>query len=579
MSYNDTNSRSNRASNPDSSKRKNYSKPTGSWTNKGKATGAKRKKAIAFGAWEPVLGGDSSRRRPSGDRSRTNNRSKSNDGSWGGDQSVFEKHAPAREERAPRSNRFNDRSERDNRPARQDRDERRSFSRADRPARNERDDRRSNDRDERRSDDRGEHRDERGARRERGGTGGGRDGGRRNDRGDRNERSFRDRSSGGGRSRGRGKGKKKGKGIDYDLSQLNHVGRPVAEVKYNPVSKFEDWPIHPQLKQALAKAGFEFPTEIQEKSFPLIAAMKDVVGIANTGTGKTGAFLLPIIDALLEGQSFQTLVVVPTRELALQVEQEFKRFTKGMKLYNACFIGGTSISKDMRTLRRRQDIIVGTPGRLVDLCKRRALQLRSYSTLILDEYDRMLDMGFKDDLDFLINQMGDRDQTLLFSATVQEAQKRTIQEMMHNPTTVQVSSGKSTAEHIDQELLEVRNEDEKMDQLMEILEMDEVEKVLIFERTKRRCDKLGKILRREGQKVDEIHGDKTQNYRQRALEAFKNGKVDILVATDVAARGLDIKDVTHVINFHPPQDYETYIHRIGRTGRAGKTGKAYTFSR
>ena len=359
--------------------------------------------------------------------------------------------------------------------------------------------------------------------------------------------------------------------------QLEHIGVPLEEVKYDAPRSFEEMPIHPRLKQNIADLGYENPTEIQDKTFETVANIEDVIGIANTGTGKTGAFLIPIIHNLLvDDDIFQTLVVLPTRELAEQVEQEFRKLAKGLDLYTICCIGGTPVYKDINKLRRFQHIVVGTPGRLVDLVKQGKLNLESFSIMVIDEFDRLLDMGFKEDVFFLAEQMNERDQTLLFSATIEPNQEKLIEELMDDPVELKVSSGTTTAEHITQEIVRCSKK-EKFDKLKEMLEQEKFEKVLVFAETKRTVSDIAYKLKKAKIKVDEIHGDKTQAFRKKALAKFKAGKVDVLVATDVAARGLDISDVTQVINFEIPRTYDSYIHRIGRTGRAGKMGHAYTF--
>ncbi|MGI9525496.1 MAG: DEAD/DEAH box helicase [Weeksellaceae bacterium] len=381
-------------------------------------------------------------------------------------------------------------------------------------------------------------------------------------------------SGGGGRGRGRGNGRKF---IQPSADRFIHTGVPLIEVKYDAPTKFSEFPLHEDLMKNIEKLGWEYPTEIQDKTFHQITELKDILGVANTGTGKTGAFLLPIINSMLFAEEdFSALVMVPTRELAEQVEAEFRMFTKGLKLYANCFIGGTSVNQDIQRLRKPFHFVIGTPGRLVDLTKRGALKPEHFSVLILDEFDRMLDMGFSQDVNFLTDKMNDRDQTLLFSATLDRKQESLINNILNEPIRVEVSKGNATAEHIDQDVV-YTTRDNKFDTLLEMIQGDKFEKVIIFAETKRRVSDLTQQLRQNRMKVDEIHGDKTQNYRKNALNSFRRGKVDILVATDVAARGLDISDVTHVINYEIPFDYETYIHRIGRTGRAGKKGQAYTF--
>lgn len=383
-------------------------------------------------------------------------------------------------------------------------------------------------------------------------------------------------SSNRGRNRGRGR-KGKPKRLNLPPESFMHKGIPLVEVKYDAPTPYSEFPLHEDLLKNILKLGWEKPTEVQDKAFMPISELKDVLAIANTGTGKTGAFLIPLINAMLLAEDdFSALVMVPTRELALQVESEFRLLTKALQLFGTSFIGGTSVDRDIRKLQKPFHFVIGTPGRLVDLTKRKALQLDHFSVLILDEFDRMLDMGFSADVNFMTSRMANRDQTLLFSATLDKKQQDLIDEILNNPVEVKITDGTSTAEHIDQDVV-FATKDSKFDVLLSMLQKDNFEKVLIFAETKRRVSGLAKQLKKSRLKVDEIHGDKSQNYRKHALNNFKKGKVKVLVATDVAARGLDISDVTHVINYEVPTDYETYIHRIGRTGRAGKKGKAFTF--
>ena len=396
--------------------------------------------------------------------------------------------------------------------------------------------------------------------------------------GNRNFGSGNDRPKSNQRNRGRSsRGKSKIKRLNLPAEKFMHKGVPLQEVAYDAPLTYSEFPLHPDLKENIAKLGWDKPTEVQDKTFLPISDLKDVLAIANTGTGKTASFLIPLINAMLLAEDdFSALVMTPTRELALQVESEFRLLTKGMRLFAASFIGGTKVDRDVQKLQKPFHFIIGTPGRLVDLNKRKALKLEHFSVLILDEFDRMLDMGFSKDVNFITSQMDSRDQTLLFSATLDKNQQELIDSILKDPVTVKVTDGNSTAEHIDQDVV-FSSRDGKFDVLLDMLNKDDFEKVLIFAETKRTVAGLAKQLKRSKMKVDEIHGDKSQNYRKNALNDFKRGKVNVLVATDVAARGLDISDVSHVINYEMPQDYETYIHRIGRTGRAGKKGKAYTF--
>lgn len=351
-----------------------------------------------------------------------------------------------------------------------------------------------------------------------------------------------------------------------------------AEVEeYVAPIAFAEMDLHENLKNAIQEKGFTTPTEIQMKTIEAGIEGRDIIGIANTGTGKTGAFLIPIIHRLLtEEKRFQTLIVLPTRELALQVEEEFKSLTKGIKLSASTFIGGTNVNKDLQKLKRHNDFIIGTPGRLIDMMDQKALRLHKFPVLVLDEFDRMLDMGFVRDIQKILGAMQNRKQTLLYSATIEKGQEKLINEIVHDPVHASVSSGTSTAELVDQDVIKVDGRD-KYKLLTDLIAGEDFEKVLVFAETKRTVDRLNSKLRRSGFKSDTIHGNKSQNYRVKALDKFKKGKINVLVATDVAARGIDISDISHVINYQEPTTLDSYIHRIGRTGRAGKKGYAFTF--
>jgi len=350
------------------------------------------------------------------------------------------------------------------------------------------------------------------------------------------------------------------------------------EIVYTPSRSFNQMPINEKIKTNLIKKGFVEPTQIQDKTLEYLISGRNLMGIANTGTGKTAAFLIPIIERLLQNSKpFTSLVVVPTRELALQIKEEFISLTKGMGLYAACFIGGTNLGRDIDQLKRRNHIFIGTPGRLLDLSQRRALRLQEISVLVLDEFDRMLDMGFIDDIQKMVHLMHNRRQTMLFSASVDKMQGSIINQMVQNPVEVKVSSGNSTSDQVEQDIIKVPRGSDKFEMLRNLMDDEQFQKVLIFAETKRLVDRVNKKLNQSGIRSDHIHGDKTQNYRIKALEKFKRGNVQVLVATDVAARGIDVSNVTHVINYQLPMSFNSYLHRIGRTGRANNIGKALTF--
>jgi len=370
---------------------------------------------------------------------------------------------------------------------------------------------------------------------------------------------------------------KKAKELNPNL--LIQRAQQVVEVEAKIETRFDEMNIHPAILGNLRNMGFVNPTEIQIKTYDQLVEGQNLIGIANTGTGKTGAFLIPIIQRLLkqENERFLSMVIVPTRELALQVYDEFKKLTQGMKFNAACFIGGTNIEKDLRVLKNPYDIVIATPGRLIDLKDRGGIKLIKFEVLILDEFDKMLDMGFVKDVRHIVDLMRHRKQTLLFSATKDPKQAQIIDEIVTDPLLVQVSSGQTSSANVDQDIIRVGANEDKFNLLLGMLRKEEFSKVIIFSELKHGATRLARKLNSCGIKSDCIHGDKTQNYRVNALDKFKTGEIKVLVATDVAARGIDVNDISHVINYQLPKDYETYIHRVGRTGRAGKTGVALTF--
>ena len=370
--------------------------------------------------------------------------------------------------------------------------------------------------------------------------------------------------------------KKKESTLDAKL--LVKKAQPSGQAGFRSETPFTKLNLQPTLLKNLKDKGYESMTNIQEQSiFPLMEG-RDLLGISNTGSGKTGAFLIPIIEhSKADQQQFTALIVTPTRELALQIEEEFKTLSKGMNLYSATFIGGTNINSDFKSLNRKLHVIVGTPGRLLDLYDRKLLKLNQVNTLVLDEFDRMLDMGFIHDVKKLVNAMTKRSQTMLFSATLEPSQKSLIDGLLDNPVVVKINSGGSTSENVEQETIRVPEGRDKFEMLAGLFKDKSMDRVIIFTETKRLADRLSKKLNETGIKSGLIHGNKSQNFRNKTIEEFKNGTTRVLVATDVAARGIDVADVTHVINYQLPMSMDSYIHRIGRTGRAGKTGRAITF--
>lgn len=342
-----------------------------------------------------------------------------------------------------------------------------------------------------------------------------------------------------------------------------------------PEHKFSEFEIDSRLKINILSKGYDLPTPIQDKIIPHILHGLDVVGIANTGTGKTGAFLIPLIQKVLTNKKEKILIIVPTRELAMQIDQEFRSFSRNLKMFSVCCVGGAPIGRQISELRYYNNFIIGTPGRLKDLIERKKINLLEFNTVVLDEADRMLDMGFINDMKFVMSRMPEKRHTLFFSATISKEIERLIKDFLREPISISVKTG-DTAKNVDQDIVKISNGN-KIDTLHNLLKGVEFSKVLIFGRTKFGVEKLSKILIERGFKAESIHGDKNLNRRRKALDLFKNNRVQILVATDVAARGLDIPNVSHVINYDLPAVYDDYIHRIGRTGRGNKKGKALTF--
>ena len=352
------------------------------------------------------------------------------------------------------------------------------------------------------------------------------------------------------------------------------------EKPYVSKHTFSDFPFNSQLHKNIARAGFIHPRPIQDQSIPSVLEGKDVFGMANTGTGKTAAFLLPLIEkvAKTKGQNKKEMVLImaPTRELAMQIESDFRTLAFGFGMFSVSLVGGLPIMKQIREIKMGVSFVIGTPGRIQDLLDRKVLDLSNCRSVVLDEADRMLDMGFRDDMVSIIGKTAKERQTLFFSATLSPEIKKLTTQFLKDPVFISVISGE-TAKNIEQDVIRTRTKEEKLEKLHEVLAKDGSDKVLIFREMKHSVDTLAKELAQRGFKVGGIHGDKRSRERIRILDSFKQDKINILIATDVAARGLDIPDVTHVINYDVPQTYDTYVHRIGRTGRSGKAGTALTF--
>lgn len=388
--------------------------------------------------------------------------------------------------------------------------------------------------------------------------------------------------SGGYQSRGNNsyRGGFGGRTIKY-FSDVNVFVKKASEVatselEISAIQSFDQLDISNPLKENLKTKDFITPTPIQSQSIPSILKGRDLIGLAQTGTGKTGAFLIPIIDKIFKTRDQKALIIVPTRELALQIQDELRSFANGMKIYSALLIGGASIGRQIHEVRRNPHVLIATPGRLKDLVKRDLVHLDEFKMIVLDEVDLMVDIGFIQDIKFFISQLPKIRQSLFFSATISPKIKEVLTAFVKDPVTVSIRK-QPGIEHVDQDVVKIISQDKKLDQLHDLLIKDGFDKVLVFGRTKHGVEKLNNELEFRGFKVGAIHGNKSQGHRQRVIRAFKSSEIKILLATDVASRGLDIPDVSHVINYDLPETYEDYIHRIGRTGRAGKIGTALTF--
>lgn len=343
------------------------------------------------------------------------------------------------------------------------------------------------------------------------------------------------------------------------------------------MTNFSELNISKSTQDSLKRMGFEEATPIQEGTITFAMEGRDIIGQAQTGTGKTAAFGIPIIEKIdTSNPAVQALIVAPTRELAIQVSEEIYKIGYGKRARILSVYGGQEIGRQIRALRNNPQIVVGTPGRILDHINRKTLKLDGVQTIVLDEADEMLNMGFIDDINTIMSAVPEERQTLLFSATMPGPIRKIAETFMKNPEVVKIKSKEMTVENIDQYFVKAQ-EREKFDILSRLLNVHQPELAIVFGRTKRRVDELSHALNIRGYLAEGIHGDLTQAKRMSVLRQFKENKIDVLVATDVAARGLDISGVTHVYNFDIPQDPESYVHRIGRTGRAGKSGMAVTF--
>jgi len=344
---------------------------------------------------------------------------------------------------------------------------------------------------------------------------------------------------------------------------------------YSARYQFADFNLVPNLETNITNKGYSELTPVQDQAIKPILEGRDLIGLANTGTGKTAAFLIPLIDKIYKNRSQRALIITPTRELAGQINEELHTLSRGMNIYSSLVIGGANIHRQIGDIRRLPNVVIGTPGRLKDLIERKVLHLADFRNFVLDEVDHMVDIGFIHDVRYFISLLPKERQSLFFSATIPPNVHGVLQDFVTNPVTISVKE-QNIPENIDQDVVKV-NGGNKVDKLHDLLNQEGFDKVLIFGRTKHGIEKLDRLLTTRGFKVGSIHGNRRQSQRQRILKSFKTDEISILLATDVASRGLDIDNVSHVINYDLPQTYDDYVHRIGRTGRLNKRGAALTF--
>jgi ATP-dependent RNA helicase RhlE len=361
-----------------------------------------------------------------------------------------------------------------------------------------------------------------------------------------------------------------------DPAKFVKAANPVLADEYIPKHNFIDFAISQGLKDNLTAKGYRIPSPIQDQTIPAALEGKDIIGIASTGTGKTAAFAVPILQKLTADPRSAALIIAPTRELAQQIEQECRELGKGSGLTGAVLIGGSSMGAQLRDLKFGPRIVIGTPGRIKDHIERGTLRLQHFNVIVLDEVDRMLDMGFINDVTTILSELGPDRQSMFFSATMDTKIRNLISRFTEDPFMVTLKSS-GGSENVHQNVVRYAGNSDRMEKLHGILLKDEVIKVIVFDETQRNVERLSDELIKRGFSASAIHGGKTQGHRERALSSFKKNEVTILVATDVAARGIDVSDITHVINFSVPKAYDDYIHRIGRAGRAGRIGHALTF--
>jgi len=375
---------------------------------------------------------------------------------------------------------------------------------------------------------------------------------------------------------------RRGRGYNRSGSKIS-ISQLIAKAEYEDLPSIYvldhnlmEFDISDEIKRNIKFKKYTSPTKIQFEAIPQILNGRDILGMASTGSGKTAAFLIPMINKCVLDKKQRVLIVVPTRELAMQIQDEFVQLARNTGLRSVLIMGGNSMRTQISILRREPAFVIATPGRLKDLMERKAINLLKINNVILDEVDRMLDMGFINDIRYITSQLSDNKQSLFFSATLNNKAEQIAQALLKKPIRIEIKA-QAKGKNVDQDVVRIKNGENKFNVLCDYISKDEFEKVLVFTRTKRGADTLSRRLADKGVKVGALHGDKRQSKRTKIINAFKKDYFNILVATDVASRGLDINNISHVINYDIPQNYDDYIHRIGRTGRAGKKGYALTF--
>ena len=380
----------------------------------------------------------------------------------------------------------------------------------------------------------------------------------------------------GGGSRGRGRGRGSFKREEFNPTQyINKVEKVVKEEVYKPKHLFKDFDINKDLQKSIEAAGLVTPTPVQDQSIPEALNGKDVIGLAETGTGKTAALLIPLMEKTLKNGEERTLILAPTKELAIQINKEFMTLKGNLRLFSTICVGGANINNQIKQLKKENHFIVGTPGRVLDLMKRHHIKSESLTNLVFDEADRMLDMGFITDIRKIVGKIRKERQTLFFSATMTESVKKLTKEFLNDAVYISVKKT-DTAKNIEQDVVYYSHQ-HKFETLTDLLKQKGFERVIVFGAQKHSVKKLAEHLSDMGVKAEAIHGNKTSSQRQASLNKFKNGNAQVLVATDVVARGIHVDNVTYVINYDLPATFEDYVHRIGRTGRMNNKGKALTF--